>query len=133
APAMQLWQAVARRESPSPAADIRSGFCDRSARENGPAQNTALELFHDLTGRPRVDVRERAFADLLLQRSPHGSSSRREEQTPGGGQKRTPPIAAADLADIHVRGDRGASACPCGGIGPFHSVGREGVRAGPDF
>ena len=56
-----------------------------------PLRNAGLEQFHDLTGRPGVDVRERAFADLLPQRSPHGPSSRREEQTPGAGKREPLP------------------------------------------
>jgi hypothetical protein len=35
-----------------------------------------LEQLHDLTGRPRVDVRRAAFADLLPQGSLHGRSNR---------------------------------------------------------
>ncbi len=56
-----------------------------------PLRNAGLEQLHDLTGRPGVDVREGAFADLLPQGSPHRPSSRREEQTPGAGKREPLP------------------------------------------
>ena len=36
-----------------------------------PSRDAGLEQLHDLTGRPGVDVRVGAFADLLPQGSPH--------------------------------------------------------------
>ena len=56
-----------------------------------PLRHAGLEQLHDLTGRPGVDVREGAFADLLPQGSPHRPSSRRSRPNTGGGQKRTLP------------------------------------------
>ena len=50
-----------------------------------------LEQLHDLTGRPGVDVRVGAFADLLPEGSPHRPSSRREEQTPAAGKREPLP------------------------------------------
>ena len=55
-----------------------------------PLRNAGLEQLHHLTGRPGVDVRKDAFADLLSEGSPHRPSSNREEQTPAAG-KREPP------------------------------------------
>jgi hypothetical protein len=40
-----------------------------------PPRDAGLEQLHDLTGRPGVDVRRGAFADLLPQGSPHRRSS----------------------------------------------------------
>ena len=40
-----------------------------------PPRYAGLEQFHDLTWRPGVNVRHRAFADLLAQGSPHRPSS----------------------------------------------------------
>ena len=60
-----------------------------------PPRDAGLEQLHDLTGRPGVDVREGAFADLLPQGSPHRPSSRRGEQTPAAGKKEPPPVVAA--------------------------------------
>src|SRR5262245_6087215 len=51
-------------------------------------REAGLEQLHDLTGRPGVDVRVGAFADLRSQGSPHHPASRREEQTPAAGKKK---------------------------------------------
>ena len=59
-----------------------------------PRRETFLEQFHDLTGRPGVDVRRAALADLLPKGSPHRPSSAVRPNTDGG-QKRTPPVAGA--------------------------------------
>ena len=56
-----------------------------------PLRDAGLEQLHDLTGRPGVDVREGAFADLLPQGSPHRPSSLRAEQTPAAGKREPLP------------------------------------------
>src|SRR6516225_11020755 len=46
-----------------------------------PPRDTGLEQLHDLTGRPGVDVRVGAFADLLPEGSPHRPCSSRAMPT----------------------------------------------------
>ena len=65
----------------------------------GEYQLSGDKQLHDLTGRPGVDVRRGAFADLLPQVSPHRLSSALGANTGGepntdGGQSNTPPDAA---------------------------------------
>ena len=45
-----------------------------------PLRHAGLEQLHDLTGRPGVDVRRDAFADLLPQGSPHPPSFLPDQQ-----------------------------------------------------
>ena len=47
-----------------------------------PLRDAGLEQLHDLTGRPGVDVRRDAFADLLPRDPPIRPSSVHDEQTP---------------------------------------------------
>jgi hypothetical protein len=80
-----------------------------------PSRRAGLQQLHDLTGRPGVDVRKDAFADLLPQGSPHRPSSRCGGANTSGAQKRTP----------FSRGRRRCCAVEGLGIGRFDAAGSD--------
>ena len=68
-----------------------------------PLRDAGLEQLHDLTGRPGVDVREDAFADLLPQGSPHRPSSAARSKHRRRAKKNPPIVAAAGCGVAHDR------------------------------
>jgi hypothetical protein len=90
-----------------------------------PPRHAGLEQLHDLTGRPAVDVREEAFADLLPQRPPHRPSSCRGKQTPAARKKEPPVVAAAGCRAAHLceEEQKFAASCQSGAIDPEQACG----------